>query len=98
MLASGLYFAVLCTLGMGKPLERTLRVLESRPTVPTGFSRVGSADATTVLNLRLGLVSSNTDKLVETLYDISTPSSANYGKHLSKAEVGDFMVFCARRN
>ena len=92
MLASGLFLAVLFALGMGTPVERNLRVHESRPTAPTGFLRVGSADATTVLNLRLGLVSNNVDKLVETLYDVSTPSSANYGQHLSKSEVSVFML------
>ena len=89
MLASSLFLAVLCTFSTSKPIEHGLRVHESRSAPPIGFSRVGSADATTVLNLRLGLVSSNIDKLVETLYDVSTPSSANYGQHLSKSEVCD---------
>lgn len=92
MLTSCVLLAVLCTLSMGTPVERSLRLHESRPTAPTGFSRVGSADATTVLNLRLGLVSSNVDKLIETLYDVSTPSSANYGQHLSKSEVIDLVI------
>ncbi|EPT01830.1 hypothetical protein FOMPIDRAFT_1119556 [Fomitopsis schrenkii] len=91
MLTSCVLLAVLCTLSMGTPVERSLRLHESRPTAPTGFSRVGSADATTVLNLRLGLVSSNVDKLIETLYDVSTPSSANYGQHLSKSEAAAFL-------
>lgn len=87
MLASGFFLAALCTLTLGTPVERNLRVHESRSSVPNGFSRVGSADAATVLNLRLGLVSGGVDKLVETLYDISTPSSPKYGQHLSKSEV-----------
>ncbi|EPT01818.1 hypothetical protein FOMPIDRAFT_1048413 [Fomitopsis schrenkii] len=91
MLASCVILAALCTLTIGKPVERNLRLHESRPTAPTGFSRVGSADAATVLNLRLGLVSSNVDKLIETLYDVSTPSSAKYGQHLSKSEAAAFL-------
>ncbi|EPT01819.1 hypothetical protein FOMPIDRAFT_1119585 [Fomitopsis schrenkii] len=91
MLASCVILAALCTLTIGKPVECNLRLHESRPTAPTGFSRVGSADAATVLNLRLGLVSSNVDKLIETLYDVSTPSSAKYGQHLSKSEAAAFL-------
>ncbi|KAI0736372.1 family S53 protease-like protein [Fomitopsis betulina] len=83
MLATGLLLAAsLLTFGFGKPL----RVHEARSTAPAGFSLVSSADADTVLNLRLGLVSENTDKLIETLYDVSTPSSPNYGQHLSRSD------------
>ena len=88
----GLFLAVLCGFAMSKPVEPTLRIHESRTAAPIGFSRVGPAEATGVLNLRLGLVSSNVDKLIEVLYDVSTPSSANYGQHLSKSEVCNFMV------
>ncbi|EPT01829.1 hypothetical protein FOMPIDRAFT_93538 [Fomitopsis schrenkii] len=91
MLASCVLLAALCTLGMGTPVKRNLRLHESRPTAPTGCSRVGPADATTVLSLRLGLVSSNVDKLIETLYNVSTPSSAKYGQHLSKSEAAAFL-------
>ncbi|EPS94287.1 hypothetical protein FOMPIDRAFT_1134693 [Fomitopsis schrenkii] len=86
MLATGLLLTSLLTFGLGKPVARSLRLHEARSTVPVGFSRVGSADADTVLSLRLGLVSENTDKLIETLYDVSTPSSPNYGQHLSRSD------------
>ena len=88
----GLFLAVLCCFAMSKPVEPTLRIHESRTAAPIGFSRVGPAEATGVLDLRLGLVSSNVDKLIEVLYDVSAPSSANYGQHLSKSEVCNFMV------
>jgi len=92
MIATGLILTSLFTLGLSKPVARTLRLHEARSTVPSGFSQVGSADADTVLNLRLGLVSSNVDKLVETLYDVSSPSSANYGEHLSRSEAAAFLA------
>ncbi|KAH9921038.1 family S53 protease-like protein [Fomitopsis serialis] len=92
MIATGLILTSLFTLGLSKPVARTLRLHEARSTVPTGFSQVGSADADTVLNLRLGLVSSSADKLVETLYDVSTPSSANYGQHLSRSEAAALLA------
>lgn len=89
MLATGVLLTSLLTFGLGNPVARSLRLHEARSTVPVGFSRVGSADADTVLSLRLGLVSENTDKLIETLYDVSTPSSPNYGQHLSRSDVSD---------
>ena len=83
----GLLFFSFIASSLSQPVARNLRLHETRSSVPPGFSLVGSADADTVLNLRLGLVSSNVDELVETLYDVSTPSSANYGQHLSRSEV-----------
>ncbi|KAH9830915.1 family S53 protease-like protein [Rhodofomes roseus] len=91
MIATGLLLTSLFTLGLSKPVARSLRLHEARSTIPTGFSHVRSADADTVLNLRLGLVSSNVDQLVETLYDVSTPSSQNYGQHLSRSEAAAFL-------
>ena len=79
--------ASLCTLALCKPLARSLQLQESRAAAPAGFSLAGSAESTTVLDLRLGLVSSNVDGLIETLYDVSTPSSSNYGQHISRPEV-----------
>lgn len=79
--------ASLCTLALGKPLARSLQLQESRVAAPAGFSLAGAAESTAVLDLRLGLVSSNVDGLIETLYDVSTPSSSNYGQHISRPEV-----------
>lgn len=87
MRALGILFFSFVASSLSKPVARDIRLHETRPSVPPGFSLVGSADADTVLNLRLGLVSSDVNKLVETLYDVSTPSSADYGQHLSRSEV-----------
>ena len=66
MLTYGLLFASLFALCMGNPARRSLRIHENRPTIPTGFSRVGPADSDIVLSLRLGLMSSGVDQLIET--------------------------------
>ena len=87
MLTTTLLFSVLLTFVLGSPATRNLRVHESRPTAPAGFSRVGPADPDTVLSLRLGLVSEDTDKLIKALYDVSAPSSSRYGQHLSRSSV-----------
>ena len=60
---------------------------EARSHVPAGFSFSGAASPDTMLSLRLALVRSDEAGLVEALYDVSTPASANYGSHLSKDEV-----------
>ncbi|EIW61085.1 subtilisin-like protein [Trametes versicolor FP-101664 SS1] len=70
----------------------TLQLHEARRGIPAGFSIHGAAAPDTVLNLRMALVQSNFAGLEERLYDVSTPSSANYGKHLSKAEVEQYVA------
>ncbi|PCH39552.1 family S53 protease-like protein [Wolfiporia cocos MD-104 SS10] len=79
-------------LAAGKPVARSLQVHEARASVPQGFVLDGPASPDTLLNLRLGLVSSNIDGLIGALYDVSTPSSTKYGQHLSKAEVETFVA------
>ena len=87
MVASGLLLASLVTLTLGKSTTRNLKLHETRPGAPSGFSHTGPADPNQTLKLRLALVQGNTAELERKLYDVSTPSSANYGKHLSKEEV-----------
>ncbi|KAJ7738332.1 subtilisin-like protein, partial [Mycena metata] len=60
--------------------------------IPQGFSRVGAANDSTVLNLRIALHSSDISGLEKALLDVSTPSSSNYGNHLTKAEVDAFVA------
>ncbi|TDL17183.1 hypothetical protein BD410DRAFT_807518 [Rickenella mellea] len=59
--------------------------------IPSGFVSKGPAAADTQLNLRIALVQSDTAGLEAALLDVSTPSSANYGKHLSMDEVEAFV-------
>lgn len=87
MLATRILLAFFLAYGSRNSMARTLRLHESRATVPAGFSRVSSADPDTMLSLRLGLVSKNANELIETLYDVSTPSGPHYGQHLSRSDV-----------
>ncbi|KAI0657113.1 family S53 protease [Cubamyces menziesii] len=92
MVATGLLIASLFALALGKPMGRNLQVHEAREDVPDGFSLQGAASPDTTLKLRLALVQSDFAGLEERLYDVSTPSSANYGNHLSKAEVEQYIA------
>ena len=90
MVASGFLLASLVTLALGKPAARNLKLHEVVQGAPRGFSLTGSADPNQTLKLRLALVQGNVTELERKLYDVSTPSSPNYGKHLSKSEVRPF--------
>ncbi|KAH9839200.1 family S53 protease [Rhodofomes roseus] len=89
MLASslliGLLGMLLPSLTLGKPMRRAMQ-----PSV--GFTLVGPASPDTVLSLRISLVQNNYTGLIDALYDVSTPFSANYGAYLSKEQVGAYMA------
>lgn len=91
MLSAGLLALSLLVSALGKPVARSLQVHEARATIPSGFVKTAAASPDTVLSLRLALKNSDTDGLIAALYDVSTPSSANYGQHLSKEEVSVHM-------
>ncbi|KAI0823806.1 family S53 protease [Trametes gibbosa] len=92
MVATVLFVASLFTLAIGKPMSRNLKVHEAREEIPAGFSLRGSASPDTTLKLRIALVQSNFAELEQRLYDVSTPSSPNYGLHLSKDEVEQYVA------
>ncbi|KAK7025066.1 family S53 protease [Favolaschia claudopus] len=64
----------------------------SRSTVPQGFASLGAAPVDQVINLRFALSSKDAPGLQRALLDVSTPSSPNYGNHLSKDEVNAYLA------
>ncbi|PCH39548.1 family S53 protease [Wolfiporia cocos MD-104 SS10] len=92
MLTAGFLVVSLFALASSKPVARSLQVHETRAAPPSGFVRNGAASSDTVLDLRLALVKNNMDGLIEALYDVSTPSSAKYGQHLTKEEVEAYVA------
>ncbi|KAI0344587.1 family S53 protease [Trametopsis cervina] len=92
MVATRLFIASLVALAAGNPLTgRSMRVHESRTSLPDGFVKAGSASPDTVLNLRIALKQNNAAGLEKALMDVSTPGNALYGQHLSKEEVEDLV-------
>lgn len=82
------FIASLLALATAGPLARSgMVVRESKPSAPEGFVKTGAAPASQNIPLRIALVQSDIAGLEAALYDVSTPGSANYGKHLSKEEV-----------
>ena len=88
-------FAVATSLFSSK-YSRDLLVHESRDVLPIGFSLVGPAASHTPLSLRIALTQSNPDAIVTALLNVSDPTSANYGHHLSKSEVSRACEFNPR--
>lgn len=97
MLSSSVFALVAVASALANPVRRDLQVHESRADIPAGFTLTGPAPSDQVLTLRLALVQNDPAGLVDALYDVSTPSSANYGKHLSKEEVNNVLVNPMRR-
>ena len=87
MVSNVLIFSALFSLALAKPTARSMKVRESRDTVPSGYIRTAAPPADHELKLRIALVQSDPEGLVDALYDVSTPGTASYGEHLSKEEV-----------
>jgi tripeptidyl-peptidase-1 len=93
MSATALFLASILSLAAAGPAPfQTFVVQESLHSAPEGFSKVGPAADSSPVNLRIALASSDVAGLEKTLLDVSTPSSFNYGNHLTKAEVSGFVL------
>ena len=68
------------------PVIRSLHVHEARE-LPAGFTHAGAAPDDDTLNLRIALAQNDPEGLIQALMDVSTPSSQQYGQHLSKTQV-----------
>ncbi|OBZ77185.1 Tripeptidyl-peptidase sed3 [Grifola frondosa] len=95
ILALSLLTALHATSGICKllslPRSRALQLHEKRDVIPLGFTLAGPASPETTLKLRIALVQNNVDGLLNALNDVSTPDGADYGKHLSKTEVEQYV-------
>lgn len=87
MFGLGVFAFSLCLLASGTPLSDNRKVLAKRDTPPAGYTLTRPASPDTLLKLRIALVQSNAAGLEEALYDVSTPTSPNYGRFLTKEEV-----------
>ena len=77
-------FALLTTLA-------TAAVHEALSALPNGWTQVGAPTGTQTMGLQIGLQQQNLDKLESTLFDVSTPGSASYGKYLEAEDVADML-------
>lgn len=90
VIVKSVFFASLLALVFAKPTARSGMVMRSsKSEAPAGFAHQGAAAADQTIPLRIALVQKDIAGLEKALYDVSTPKSANYGKHLTKAQVID---------
>lgn len=91
VVVTSVFLGSLLALGVSaKPTSRSSMIIHSkRSETPAGFAQQGSASANQTLPLRIAIKQSNITGLEQALYDVSTPKSANYGKHLTKEQVSN---------
>ncbi|KAH9947173.1 family S53 protease-like protein [Amylocystis lapponica] len=90
MIAATFLITVFFTLALGSPVSHNMQVHEKRDSIPNGFVAKGAAPLDQVLQLRISLKQSNSAGLEAALYDVSTPSSPNYGKYLTREEAASY--------
>ncbi|KAH9924393.1 family S53 protease [Fomitopsis serialis] len=90
--AGSLKAAAVLSLATSGVLGRSVLSEYRRDTAPSGFKLAGPAVPDTPLTLKIALTQGNPSGLENALYDVSTPSSSNYGKHLSKAEAAAYVA------
>jgi tripeptidyl-peptidase-1 len=81
---------VLLSLGLAvssDPILSRWILHERRSDIPLKWKLARKHDASAVVPLRFALAQSNLEDLEEYLYDVSHPSSPNYGKHWSAGQV-----------
>ena len=92
MVAAGLLFFLLPVV-LGRPATTPLELVvrSQRPGPPVGFSK-GAVLPEETIRLTIAMVQPNVSGLQTALLDVSNPSSANYGRHLSKDEVSTLHI------
>ncbi|KAF7300305.1 Peptidase S53 domain-containing protein [Mycena chlorophos] len=90
MFPRAFFLAALALGAAAVPSRRAMAVHESRAD-PRGFVNTGAASSDTEITLRIQMAHTNMAGLEELAYDIATPSSANYGNHLTVDELTDFV-------
>jgi tripeptidyl-peptidase-1 len=85
---STVFLASLLAVASASPTPRSNMIVRANKSAPPpgfAFDRVAQPDQT--IPLRIALVSKDLAGLEKVVYDVSTPGSASYGKHLSKEQV-----------
>ncbi|KAF9480336.1 subtilisin-like protein [Pholiota conissans] len=75
----------------GKHRFAKLVLHDIRSAIPAGFTTSSPAKSTDILTLRIALTENDISGLNTSLYSVSTPGSASYGKYLSKTEVDAYI-------
>ncbi|KAI1078851.1 Pro-kumamolisin [Whalleya microplaca] len=93
MFTHGVLSTILLSLlgeAVGSNGQRYPRVIESTH-APANWRRLGPAEEDTVIHLQIGLRHSGFDNLERRLYEVSSPSHSQYGRHLSREDLADII-------
>lgn len=92
-----LFTSIVCAFGtisaayaLPKSPRSSYAVKEYHP-VPRGWTRVGEAGKSDRVHLTIGLKQQNQGAIEEHLLQVSDPSHARYGQHLTAAEIADIV-------
>ncbi|CAF0846905.1 unnamed protein product [Adineta steineri] len=70
----------------------TYVIYERREHIPLHWNKHDKADRNFILPMRIGLVQQNIENIEEELMKVSDPTSPNYGRHLTPAQVADMFA------
>ena len=79
--------SVIAALAAASPLSHEMLTKRALENVPAGWELKAAAPASLAINMHIVLKERNMDKLQQRLLETSDPDHADYGKHMSKAEV-----------
>jgi tripeptidyl-peptidase-1 len=80
------------TASLGLPSPSTKVVHEKRDVIHGQWTKLGRANAESLLTLRIGLIQSNLHRGDELINAVAHPESATYGQHLSPQQVIDLFA------
>eukprot|EP01035_Chromulina_nebulosa_P015011 gene15011-19872_t len=89
---SGCYYIIamaLCTL-VTATTGKNLHVFQEKAKKDPSFLPLSRADKVAIHEVVFAISQLNMEQLIRVLDDVSDPSSSNYGKHWSKAQVAEF--------
>ncbi|KAK2861245.1 Tripeptidyl-peptidase sed2 [Arthroderma sp. PD_2] len=83
---------LLATVAVAKPTSwSSHKIVEHLESIPEGWSKVGAADPSAVIDFWLSIERETPEDLYKAIYDVSTPGHARYGKHLKRDELDDML-------
>lgn len=86
------FVCLLASVAAAKPTSwSSHKVVEHLESAPEGWRIVGAADPAAVIDFWLAIERENPEQLYDTIYDVSTPGRARYGKHLKREELDDLL-------
>ncbi|KAG9087313.1 hypothetical protein FRC06_002603, partial [Ceratobasidium sp. 370] len=75
----------LASVSCASPLTTNFKTRHALHEVPTGWKAIDRAPAEHLIDMRIGLKQARMAELLSTLTEVSDPTHARYGRHLSKA-------------